>query len=154
MSEPKKLPISPADLKWLGDSFKLAEVPPFEMADLAKSLPSLSLTEVPAHTSILREGDTGSDVYMLYQGLVSVNKKKGMFGAVEVVRLQPGDYFGEIAFLGRASRSATVTTEKDSKVFSIQAAEFKTLLAAKPQLAEHLKKVAEARLKKLAEIDR
>ncbi len=52
------------------------------------------------------EGDTGDSLFMILAGEVEVLKR---FGAEpEVVgRLGPGEYFGEMALLGRHPRSAT-----------------------------------------------
>jgi NADH dehydrogenase len=54
---------------------------------------------------VFEEGDSGDSLYMILSGRVEVLKRVG--GEQQVVRtLGPGEYFGEMALLGRHPRSA------------------------------------------------
>lgn len=62
---------------------------------------------VKANESVFREGDMGNSFYVLIAGDVVVEKmREGK--AVELVRLGPGECFGEMALVGNDVRSATV----------------------------------------------
>jgi NADH dehydrogenase len=55
--------------------------------------------------TVFEEGDTGDSLFMILSGQVEVVKRFG--GEQQVVRtLGPGEYFGEMALLGRHPRSA------------------------------------------------
>jgi NADH dehydrogenase len=55
--------------------------------------------------TVFEEGDTGDSLFMILSGQVEVIKRFG--GEQQVVRtLGPGEYFGEMALLGRHPRSA------------------------------------------------
>lgn len=55
--------------------------------------------------TVFEEGDTGDSLFMILSGQVEVIKRFG--GELQVVRtLGPGEYFGEMALLGRHPRSA------------------------------------------------
>jgi CRP-like cAMP-binding protein len=55
--------------------------------------------------TVFEEGDTGDSLYMILSGQVEVIKR--FAGEPQVVRtLGPGEYFGEMALLGRHPRSA------------------------------------------------
>ena len=56
--------------------------------------------------TLFNEGDAGDSVFMILSGRVEVLKRFGAEPRV-VRRLGPGEYFGEMALLGRHPRSAT-----------------------------------------------
>ena len=147
----KKHKVLPEHIQWLGDSFKLSDAVGMTSEQLTLALPSLELLEIPKFSPIIKEHEKGDDLFVIYKGEVSVNKTKEYLGPVEIVRLGPGAFFGEIALLGRPERTATVSSEADCRIFRMAAAEVKALLVANPALAEHLKKIAEERLQKLSE---
>lgn len=51
---------------------------------------------------IITEGETGNQLYIIKEGVVSVQK-----GTQEIAKLHAGSYFGEMALLNNAPRSAT-----------------------------------------------
>ena len=51
---------------------------------------------------IITEGESGNQLYIIKEGTVSVQK-----GTQEIAKLHPGSYFGEMALLNNAPRSAT-----------------------------------------------
>jgi len=52
------------------------------------------------------------------------------------VRLKEGQYFGEIALLKDIERTATVITNKDCQLLSLQAADFRNLMKRHPNISE------------------
>jgi cAMP-dependent protein kinase regulator len=61
-------------------------------------------------TSVVRQGDPGDDFFIIVEGHAVVTKQDRTDGdPVEVGRLGPSDYFGEIALLLDQPRAATVT---------------------------------------------
>lgn len=56
--------------------------------------------------TVFTEGDAGDSLFMILSGRVEVLKRFGAEPRV-VRRLGPGEYFGEMALLGRHPRSAT-----------------------------------------------
>jgi CRP-like cAMP-binding protein len=65
------------------------------------------------------------------------------------VRLGRGQYFGEIALLRDTVRSATVTSLKECHLLALDAADFRRLLDAHPELKAAITKVAERRMESL-----
>ena len=59
---------------------------------------------------VLREGDIGTQFFMVVYGLAEVTKADDTEHPVTL--LQRGDYFGELALLRRAPRAATVTASE------------------------------------------
>src|SRR5205085_12603383 len=56
----------------------------------------------PRHTRIVRQGDRGDAFYVLIEGDARV------LGSRRRIRLRAGDFFGEMALLDGAARSATI----------------------------------------------
>jgi CRP-like cAMP-binding protein len=78
---------------------------------LAAVFPALSR---PAGTVIIREGTPGERFYLIDHGEVSVLKN-----GVEVARLGPGDYVGEISLLKQVPTTATVVARTDVELLAL-----------------------------------
>jgi CRP-like cAMP-binding protein len=62
----------------------------------------------PPGASICREGEEGTEMYIIQKGKVRVSKR--FAGKTHVVSvLEKGDFFGEMAIVSRIQRTATVT---------------------------------------------
>ena len=84
----------------------VARVPLFaglSAADIADISRLLRAQTVEAGTMIVRRGESGDSMYFIGNGEVEVELPG------ERVRLGVGDFFGEVAVLGRTRRMATVT---------------------------------------------
>jgi CRP-like cAMP-binding protein len=69
---------------------------------------------------IVREGDTGDEIYVVRDGMVRVLVSRGSIPDVPgpprmkpIVELGPGQSFGEMALLDRGTRSATIRCVQD-----------------------------------------
>jgi cAMP-dependent protein kinase regulator len=85
---------------------------------------------------IIREGDVGTEFFILESGKLEARK-----GDQKVLDYSPKDYFGELALLRKANRAATVVATETSKVLSLDAKSFERIIG---NLAEILEKRAEA----------
>lgn len=142
----KKLSLRPMNLEWLAEALQMddlfSEQPAFE--SLLSSLPSLGLHSWPSGEVVIAEGDPGEDIFVLYTGSLSV--WRGKTQAKKIGVLKPGDFFGEIGFLLKSTRSATVRTETPCKLFRFPAKEFASVLERHKVLAGRVKEVAAGRL--------
>jgi voltage-gated potassium channel len=64
----------------------------------------------------------------------------------ERIRLGAGHFFGEIAVLRRARRSATVTALSRTSLLVLDAHDLHALMARQPRIAERIREVARKRL--------
>jgi CRP-like cAMP-binding protein len=79
--------------------------------------------DVPAGRVLMRQGDLGSEMFIIASGRVSVEldgKPRNDLGA--------GSWFGEIALLCEGPRTATVTTADPSRLFVVGHREFHALM--------------------------
>ena len=71
--------------------------------------------ELPAGTTVIREGDVGDRFYVIRSGRAAVVKAQQLLST-----LGDGEYFGEIALLRDVPRTATVTAETDLDVLVLE----------------------------------
>jgi membrane protein len=81
----------------------------------------------PKDTYVFRQGDTGQDMYYILAGKVRVEKSAGQIKKV-LAEMGPGEYFGEIAALIEAPRTASIQATEDSNVAVIDRDTFRSLL--------------------------
>lgn len=94
---------------------------------------------------LCRQGEPGSTFYIIQSGLIAV-KAKGADGAeVEVAKLEPGSYFGEMSLLTGEARSSTCVALEDSELFCLDRASFAMLLQNNPAVAQAMSDILAAR---------
>ncbi len=98
---------------------------------------------------VIREGEAGETMYMIISGQVSVIKNKGEGEEIELDRIKPGDYFGEMALFEDQVRSATIRTVEKTGLLVLHKREFEEIVREYPQIALHICKVLSQRLRKL-----
>ncbi|WP_137392111.1 cyclic nucleotide-gated ion channel [Rhodoligotrophos defluvii] len=121
----------------------VARVPVFaelDAADIAEVVRMLSARSVPPGTVIIRKGEIADCMYFIASGTVAVQLDG------KAIELGPGDFFGEIALLGRRVRSATIRAVTACEFLVLDAADLDRLLAKNPSLAEAFHATARARL--------
>ena len=110
---------------------------------------TLVLEEFAPGKEIVREGDSGREVYIIKTGTVEVLKNQPD-GSQEVIkRLGPGDHFGEMALLRDAKRNATIRTVTPVEVFSMKPSSFFALYTHFPGLREQIDGIMQDRLQDL-----
>jgi CRP-like cAMP-binding protein len=89
--------------------------------------------DVKAGRVLVREGGYDRDLFVITRGEAKVTK-----GVRKLAMLGVGDFFGELAFLDRAQRSATVTAATDMRVMVLGPREMDVVLAREPVLTRAL----------------
>ena len=93
---------------------------------------------------VFEEGDAGDSLFMILGGEVEVLKRfEG--GPVVVGTLGPGEYFGEMALLGRHPRSATVRARTALDVLVLAGADFSALTGSLPEFRKGFEEIARLR---------
>lgn len=92
--------------------------------------------EYKAGEVLFTEGTSSDAMYIIEKGQVKITKSLGPDKEKTLNVLGDGDFFGEMAFLDQASRSATAKTMTDSVIWDVSSERFnKTLMATEPQIA-------------------
>lgn len=105
-------------------------------------------------TVVVREGEEGASLFAILKGNVKVTK--GIKGELErLATLKDGDFFGEMALLEMARRSATVTTVEPTILLEFRKQHLDELFERYPRIAgkvyQNLAKGLSARLRSFGE---
>ena len=125
-----------------------------EQAPIFRPLPAETLLDL-SHSLcrvIIREGDpiilegrANDDIYVLTKGRLSVSKRHGR-AEVTVAFISPGEVFGEMAFLTRRPRSATVRAVEESECLMVKSADLRLLAYRQPSVILQIARVLAERL--------
>ena len=132
----------------------IKNVPLFsELADQELNLlvASGSRKNFPDKNVIFQEGDSGDVLFIILSGKVKV-LLTGKNGQEYILsRLGPGNFFGEMAILESAPRSASVITVEPSEFFLLGRKALTELLKHHPDIAMKILKNLSQRLRKVSE---
>lgn len=118
----------------------------FSSEQLAEVAERTSMVEFAAEESILELGDAGQALYVLVEGEVQV-VYPSRAEPVELARLGPGDFFGEMSLLNERPRSATVRTTRPTRALKLEKRAFQELLQSSPPMALTLLEVLSVRIR-------
>jgi len=121
----------------------VARVPLFaelQATDIADIMRLLRAQQLEAGDVIAKRGEPAHSMYFVAAGEVEIELKH------ERVRLGAGHFFGEVAVLRRARRSATVTALTRTSLLVLDAHDLHVLMEREPRIAEHIREVARSRL--------
>lgn len=106
-------------------------------ADLKRLLDIIKIKSYPKGSVIIREGDIGSEMYIVYKGSVEIQKQTRAGDTYTVVKLKAENnvFFGEIALVDDDKRSATVIAREDSEFLVLNKEDFLTLGKTNPEIA-------------------
>jgi CRP-like cAMP-binding protein len=98
-----------------------------ELAEIAAAMKEYSFS--PGH-EIVTQGREGVGFFVIADGTAKVSVDGG-----EVRTLRTGEYFGEIALLAEAPRTATVTAESDVTCWGLVSWAFRPIVEANGSIA-------------------
>jgi CRP-like cAMP-binding protein len=98
-----------------------------ELREIAESMKEYHF---PAGKTLVTEGTEGVGFFVIAEGTAKVTLDGG-----EVRTLHPGDYYGEIALLADAPRTATVTAETDITCWGLASWMFRPIVEANSTIA-------------------
>ena len=120
----------------------IARVPLFATLDageIAEIMPFLHARTLAPGTVVFKRGEVASSMYFIASGEVEVELPGG------AVRLGEGHFFGEMAVLRKAPRSATVRARVASKLLVLDASDLHGLVERNPHMGERIEAVASSR---------
>ena len=102
----------------------------FTKRDLSRLAEETDVVSFPPGTTVVEEGLLGETMFVVLSGEAKVVKGKRRLGTV-----RPGDFFGEVALLDGAPRSASVVAETPLEAIRLYRRTLLRVLEAEPQLA-------------------
>ena len=121
----------------------VAKVPLFaelEAGDIADIMQLLRAQTVEPGAVIARRGDPAHSMYFIAAGEVTIALKDS------TVRLGTGHFFGEVAVLRRARRSATATALTRVNLLVLDGHDLHALMEREPRVAARMREMIKARL--------
>jgi voltage-gated potassium channel len=109
----------------------VARVPAFsglDAAALSELVSMLRARRLPRDSIIIRKGDEGDSMYFIASGEVEVVLPK------RSVKLREGEFFGEVAVLGRVKRTATVIARNTCELLVLDAADVIKFMEQNPRV--------------------
>ncbi len=103
-----------------------SETPESILAEIAHLMEEEIIGE---NIDVVTEGEIGNCMYIIFEGEVRIHK-----GNQTLAILKDNNYFGELALLDTETRSATVTTQKESIFYKINQEPFYDLLECSPEI--------------------
>ena len=94
-----------------------------EMAHLLKEV------EYTSETPIVKEGETGNCMYIIFRGEIKITKGKELLAI-----LKEKDFFGELSLMDTETRSATATAANDCVLFRLDQEPFYDLMESRPEV--------------------
>ena len=94
-----------------------------------------------ADEEIIRQGDQGSELFIIRTGEAVVLVQSGDNAPIEVARMGPGGVFGEMSLITGEGRNATVRTVSSAEVLVIGHDAFGEVLERNPELAQRVSDV-------------
>jgi CRP-like cAMP-binding protein len=96
--------------------------------------------EAPAATVLVREGEYPREFYVIVEGTADVLR-----AGERIATLGPGEFFGELGLLDPKWRTASVVATSPMRLLVLAPREFRTMLAASPEIAAQIGDVAAQR---------
>ena len=98
---------------------------------------------------VVREGEPGSELYVILEGEARAFRNYGTAEQIELTTMSPSGvcYFGEIAILDSAPRSATVVATKDMRLLTLDGDRFMELILQSPEISFEIFKILTNRLR-------
>ncbi len=119
--------------------------------ELASLLTVVAPIKVSPGSAVVREGEPGDSLFLIVQGTLRVATRGSDGSEVELGRLGPGDFFGEVALLTRRPRTATVTAVTEAELLRLDHATVDQLRRRHPDIDASLSEFHRRRAEKTVE---
>ena len=107
------------------------------------------VTRVAAGTAVFREGDLGTEMFVVRSGAIEIRKRGPAGGEQRIAVLEKGDPFGEMVVLDDVSYGVSAVATADSELVRLNRAMFDRLLRGNPEIAVRIMRKLTARIRAL-----
>lgn len=112
---------------------------------LARLLAAIRVEEISSGNEIVRQGDVGSEAFVVARGLLRVVRHEGGDETV-LAQLGPGAMFGEMALISESPRSASVVASEPAQLLVLDRSELERAAAQNKALAQELSAFCRTRM--------
>ena len=139
-----------ADVRSMGDA--LAAVPLFGGLDeegLSSLLHGMRIRRFRRNETVFHLGDPGDALFIVMSGSIKITLPADSGDEAILATLRPGDFFGELALLDGAPRSATAIAIEPTETYILPRDRFRDLIATEPVMREALLATLAAEVRRL-----
>jgi len=105
-----------------------------------------------AGDTIFREGDTGTEMFIIQEGEIEIQKTYGS-DPRRLAVLETGDFFGEMSLLEETPRQASAIAVSDYKLLKIDHSTFDQMVQENPEIAVRMLRSLSGRLRERQEAE-
>ncbi|MFQ5431816.1 MAG: cyclic nucleotide-binding domain-containing protein [Nitrospinota bacterium] len=135
MDQPTGNETAPESLrKYLDDIKSIKALSLLDSSDLEYVFATSKVTEMPAETSIVEQGDIGDSVIVLLAGNAAAIYTDKYGNQRYLTKFKKGDFFGERGFFREAIRNASIYTVTPATIIELKADLLKKLMRRYPKL--------------------
>ncbi len=138
----KKIPINQIDLDSSKDRKQILANNEFFNLFNSEELKKLSEKIRPSYfkmnETLIQQRASGDSMFILIEGLLDVSMVTENDEKINIGRLTPGEYFGEMSLLTGEARTATVTAITDSVAYEIKKEHLQEIIESRPEIAEDI----------------
>ncbi len=102
-----------------------------------------------AGDAIMRQGEAGTEMYIIVSGEVRVMNKMGTDKEMEVARRKVGEVVGEMAPISHEPRTATLIADGDVRCLSIDQKQFESIIRERPETSLAIMRVLIGRVQQM-----
>jgi CRP-like cAMP-binding protein len=106
---------------------------------------------IAAGEYVFREGDLGTEMFIIHEGQVAILKRIGGEER-QLAVLEKGDFFGEMSLLEDLPRAASARALADSQLLEINGSTFDRMLRGNPEIAVRMMRKLSRRLRQTDEL--
>ena len=104
-------------------------------------------------STVFEKGSEAEGLYIVLSGCIRIfDVEDGR--ETEIVRVQPGEFFGELSLLLETTHTKSAAATQDAELMVVPKDSFQDLLASYPDLDEHLRRKIEERLPDAAAVSK
>jgi CRP-like cAMP-binding protein len=123
----------------------MATAPPAPERRAASGLQAYT-RQFKAGEFVFREGDLGTEMFIVQEGKIEIQKAVGKRDKVLAV-LEKGDFFGEVSILEDLPRTASARAQSDVTLVEINGSTFDHMLRSNPEIAVRMMRKMSRRLR-------
>ncbi|MBO6519307.1 MAG: mechanosensitive ion channel [Rhodospirillales bacterium] len=114
---------------------------PFGDAEIKQLCKHMIRHRLEPQRTVIEQGSAGDSLFIVVEGALKAEITMDDGKVIEVGRLGPGDFFGEMALLTGEPRGATITTITPSQVYEVRKEHIQPVIEQYPDIQEDLSQI-------------
>ncbi len=114
---------------------------PFGDAEIKQLCAHMIRHRLEPHRTVIEQGSAGDSLFIVVEGALKAEIAMDDGKVIEVGRLGPGDFFGEMALLTGEPRGATITTITPSQIYEVRKEHIQPVIEQYPDIKNDLSQI-------------